>query len=142
MKKIFKQRRKSRKLILQCLYNWEISKNEIINIKKYALENNNIKKIDLHYFNLLIKNIPIKINIIDEIIKNTTENEKEIILFNNIIELNIIRIALYELLYCKNIPYKVIIYEALNLSILFSSKSSYNRINKILNIIYKSYNTS
>jgi len=137
MKKLFKQRKKSRKLLLQCLYNWEISKNDISNIKNYTLKNNNTKKIDINYFNILLTNIPIKIDIIDKFIKNNTEIIKNSIISLNTIELSILRISTYELLYCENIPHKVIISEALILANLFSSKSSSARINKILDTISK-----
>ncbi|HFL8824421.1 MAG TPA: transcription antitermination factor NusB [Candidatus Azoamicus sp. OHIO1] len=133
MKKIFKKRHKSRKLIIQALYNFEISKNNINEIENYLLDTINEKKIDKNYFHTLIKKIPEKTDILDKIIIRYTEKNT----YMNTIEIAIIRLATFELLFCLKIPYKAIINEALELSKIFCSKSSYTFLNKILDGIAK-----
>ncbi len=134
MKKIFKKRKKTRKLILQCLYGTEISKNNISDIEKFIIKKNNKKKIDFQYMQQLLVEITDRKIIIDKIIKNYTKIN---FVSTNLIELIIIRIAAFELMYCEKIPYKVIINEALILSKNFSEKLGYTFINKVLDKIAK-----
>lgn len=134
MKKIFKKRKKARKLILQCLYGTEISKNNISNIEKFIINKNNKKKLDFQYLQQLLIEIINRKDLIDKTIKQYTKiNLKSL----NLIELIIIRIATFELIYCEKIPYKVIINEALILSKNFSEKLGYTFINKILDKLAK-----
>jgi transcription antitermination protein NusB len=57
-------------------------------------------------------------------------------------ELNILRLALYEMLYEEDIPIKVSIAEAIRLTRKFGTRDSANFINAILDDIYKSQNLS
>lgn len=52
------------------------------------------------------------------------------------IEKNILRLGVYELLFCKEIPPKVVFAEALRLSRKFSTKESMSYVNAILDVIH------
>lgn len=134
MKKLFKKRQKTRKLILQALYCLEISKNEIKETKEYILKTVNLKKIDIDYFDMLTNNIYEKKDILEEIINNLNKKNK---IYTSIIENIIIKITIFELMFCLDIPYKVIINEAIELSKTFCSKQSHVFINKIADNLAK-----
>lgn len=134
MKKIFKKRRKTRKLILQTLYSVEISKNSLSNAEKFITKNHNKKKIDDIYLQQLLIEISNRKKKIEKIIKKFTYINLNSI---SILELLIIKISTFELIYCKKIPYKVIISEALILSKNFGEQMGYAIVNKILDKIAK-----
>lgn len=128
-------RKNARIRIVQALYAWQLSNNDIYEIKisfykKYK------KKIDFKYFNEIftgiIKNI-IKIdNLIEPyILRNLNRLSK--------IEKSILRMSVYELLKKKDIPYKVIINEGIEISKIFGSKDSHKFINGVLDKIALKY---
>lgn len=73
---------------------------------------------------------------IDALIKKTSENYS----FQRIskVELNILRLGIFEMLKDKDIPGKVAISESIRLSRKFSSKDSAKFVNAILDSLYKS----
>lgn len=135
MKKILKKKQKTRKLLLQSIYSLLISKNEPNNIKNYIMKNKNTKKLDIEYFNRIFSNIYENMNILNMIYKNSVEKYT----FLTIIEEIIIKIAIFEILFEKNITFQIIINEALELSKKFCSKNSHSIIKKILHVIVIGY---
>ncbi|MCX7822957.1 MAG: transcription antitermination factor NusB [Syntrophobacterales bacterium] len=73
---------------------------------------------------------------LDKIIETVSENWK--IYRMSIIDRNIIRMAVFEMLYCSEIPPKVSINEAIELGKIFGDKDSAAFINGILDKIYQS----
>ena len=70
---------------------------------------------------------------IDKLIKKFVDNWK----FNRIakVDLSILRLAIYELLYCKDIPPIVSVNEAIDLTKTFSGKDSKRFVNGVLDKI-------
>lgn len=128
------KRRKSRELALQALYAWQISSNNVIDIKEYILKEIIFENIDLTYFH----------DIFFGVIKNIKYLDKTIslyLLFNNQeigeIDKSILRIAAYELKKRSDIPYKVVINEGIELAKKFGTNKSHKFINGILDKIKK-----
>ena len=48
------------------------------------------------------------------------------------VELAVLRLSIYELMFCLDVPYKVVINEALELSKAFGSQDGYKYINGVL----------
>ncbi len=73
---------------------------------------------------------------LDEIIKNCSEKWK----FERIsrVSVSILRIAIYELLYIKDIPHEVTINEAVELSKKFDTEDSYTFIHGVLGAVMSS----
>lgn len=133
MKKLFKKRNKARKILLQNLYSLTLN-DDIIAIKS-SLNLHNSNKIDTNYLNNLLHNIPKKTKTLNIFLEYNTQKNTSI----SILEKIIIKIALFELLFYKEIPIKVIINESLELSKKFCSRNSHFLINKILNNITKGF---
>ena len=135
MEKIFIKRKKTRKLILQSVYSLFISKNNPEDIKIYIMQNKNQKKLDIEYFNKLFLNIHKKMKILNVIYTHSIEKYT----FLTLIEEIIIKIAINEILFEKNIKFNTIINAALELSNKFCTKNSHAIIKKILNVIIIGY---
>ena len=54
------------------------------------------------------------------------------------VEYNVLRLGVYELLYCPDLPFKITISEAIRLSRKFATKESANFINAVLDSVYRS----
>lgn len=131
MKKLSKKKTKTRKILLQNLYSWEMTKNKNTYLNK-DIQNINENKIDLIYLKYSLKNIIDKEKIIELIINTHIKTHSNI----NIIENIILKIAIFEIMFYKT-PKKVMINESILLSKQFCLKNSHTLINKLLDNIIK-----
>ena len=89
-------RRKARRLALQAVYQWQLTANSIDDIIEQFHENLNPKKIDVEYFTNLINGVILHIDNIDNELALCLDRA---IAEVNPVELAILRIAVYELIY-------------------------------------------
>lgn len=122
-------RRKARKLAVQALYQWQIANTSPKEIEEQFLENNSFNKIDISYFLELLRCIPKTSNQLNELLQPVLDRPMDEL---NPVELSILRIGVYELLCRKDIPYKVIIDEALRLATIYGAVDGYKYINAVL----------
>jgi len=127
-------RHKARHYAVQAIYQWQFGINPIEEIQAHFDTKNNPKKVDVEYFSELLKGVVKNQMAIDEHIKNFLD--RDISDIDNV-ELAVLRIATYELLFRLEIPYKVIINEALELAKVFGSKEGFKYVNGVLDKITK-----
>lgn len=84
---------------------------------------------------LLIKGVYNNTSTIDPLIEKASDNW--ILKRLSIIDRNILRIAVYEMLFVKTVPPRVALNEAIEIAKLFSSENSPKFINGILDKIYR-----
>lgn len=127
-------RRHARQYALQAMYQWQLAGGDLLEIENEFLANHINKKNDLLYFKLLIHGIPKQLDALDSEIKSFLNRA-----FGEIdpIELAILRLATFELRECPDVPYRVIINEALELTKKFGSIEGYKFVNGILDKIAK-----
>jgi len=122
-------RRKARSLILQAIYQWQLNVDSITNIKMQFIDKINSNKVDAAYFNDLLDGVIKNVEAIDKAITPLLDRKiKEL----DAIELAVLRLATYELMCRPDVPYKVIINEALELTKKFGSIEGYKYINGVL----------
>ena len=122
-------RRKARRLALQALYQWHVSGEDIYEIERQFKENANPKKVDIEYFSELLKEITNNVEAIDQKIQPILDRDIAKI---NPVELAILRIAIYEFENRLDIPYRVIINEALESAKAFGAEASFKYVNGVL----------
>ncbi len=132
----FKKKSSARRAAMQALYSWTISKNDLHIIEKHYLEERNPNNLDTKYFKLLLNDIPLKQHQLDQYISKYSNRT---IAQLDPIELCILHVASYELIFCPDVPFKVIISEALDLATMFGSETSYKFINSIIDRLAKDY---
>lgn len=122
-------RRHARFYALQAIYQWQISATPLADLEMDFLVRHIKKKTDLDYFKELIHTIP----------KQTDELDNHMARFLSRpiheldpIELAILRMGTYELVHRLDIPYRVVINEALELTKKFGSIEGYKFVNGIL----------
>jgi N utilization substance protein B len=127
-------RRNARRYALQAMYIWNMKHDPIIDLEKEFVQYHINKEYDHAYFKELIYGIPKQVSEIDnEIIPNLGRSIEEI----NPIEHAVLRVAIYELLYRPDVPYRVVINEALELTKKYGSAEGHKFVNGILDRIAK-----
>ena len=128
-------RHKARALALQAIFQWQFAANSIGDVEAQYLEELNPKKADAEYFSDLLRGTVKNIEVIDEVITPTLDRKiKEL----NQLECAVLRLAVYELLYRLDVPYKVIINEALELTKKYGTIEGYKYVNGVLDKIARS----
>ena len=132
-------RRKSRQTILEILFRDEFHsdfsrKNNKKTIRSF-LKNENLTKLDDKFILDILKGIKEHKIDIDKIIAKHAKNwKKERI---SLVDLNIMRIAVFEILFYPDVPDKSALNEALELAKKYGEKKSVSFINGILDQILK-----
>lgn len=127
-------RRKAREFALQGLYQWIVTKHELPYIEAQFMAEKKIKKTDVTYFQELLHEIPKNISHIDSIFSPLLDREIGQI---NPVELTILRMGTYELLYRLDIPAPIVINEAVELGKTFGADGSFKYINGVLDKLSK-----
>lgn len=127
-------RHNARHYALQAMYQWQIADADIIDIENEFLNYQIDKKIDLEYFKELIHGIPTNLDEIDQAMKPYLGRLQEEI---DPVELAVLRLAIYELINRPDVPYRVIINEALLLTKKFGSVEGYKFVNGVLDRVAK-----
>lgn len=125
-------RKKARKLVMQGLYQWQISQNAPTEVQMYIMDFNEPQSFDLEYFNEIFLGTIRELETIDNLIAQyTTRPLTEV----SPVDLAILRLSTFELLYRLEIPYRVVINEALDLSKEFGANDAFKFVNGILDQI-------
>lgn len=122
-------RKKARRYAVQGIYQWHLSGNSINEIELQFLESINAKKVDIEYFREILTCTLSSVNELDECITPALEREFDEV---NPVELAIIRLACYELKSRIDVPYKVVINEALELTKTFGAQEGHKFVNGVL----------
>ncbi len=128
-KQLIKGKRRARKLALQALYQWHLSQHEIIEIERQFRAANKLDKVDSTYFCRLLNGVIKQIETIEASFSPFLDREIQSL---NPIELTILRLSAFELLFCPEIPYRVVLDEAVSLSKEFGSQEGHRYVNGVL----------
>jgi N utilization substance protein B len=127
--RFIKKRKHARDKVLQALYQWQLSGEDLDWIKKHYLEEQGVSSGDEAYFLELLYKIPSQVTDLDAAYGKYVENFEDHL---DPIECNILRIATYEFLHHLEIPYKVVINEAINLAKTYGADESHKFVNGVL----------
>jgi N utilization substance protein B len=128
-----RRRRKSREFALQVLYQLNITKQEAITALTRFQEHFSPNKEADEFLKRLVLGVLEHCQEFDRLIEQYSENWHLDRI--NMVDRNILRMALFELLYCEEIPPKVTINEAIDLGKRYGSEDSGSFINGILDRI-------
>lgn len=128
-------RRLSRELALKVLFQIDLVNTNMEEALKYNFESNELSKEVKEFTIILVRGVISNLAEINKEIKSYTNNWSLERITN--IDRNILRIAIYEILYINNIPKSVSINEAVELAKKYSTKSSFSFVNGVLGKINK-----
>ena len=131
-------RRKSRRSAVQILYRDEFhsgffKKSQTEGLSFFFKE---LNKKDIQFALNLVKNVQTHKKDIDEVIQKHSSHWKFERL--SLVDLNIMRVAVYEMLFCPEVPDRSALNEALELARYFGEKKSVSFVNGILNQVLES----
>lgn len=125
-------RRLARQYALQALYQWQLSQASPYDIENQFLVKQINKRTDLEYFKELIHTIPEQYEELDAYMTPFLSRPLDEI---DPIELAILRLSIYELAKRIDIPYRVSINEALELTKKYGSVEGFKFVNGVLDHI-------
>lgn len=132
-----KYRRKSRELALQALFCLDMLEENSAELIEEICQMIDPPQKTRDYFLTLVHGVIERSSDIDNRIVGTSSNWKLSRMPG--VDRNIIRIAVYELLFCADIPHKVAINEAIDIGKKFGTEKSGKFINGILDNVYQRF---
>ncbi|WP_392553639.1 transcription antitermination factor NusB [Orbus wheelerorum] len=123
-------RRRARECAVQAIYSWQVSKNDLSDVEVSFMAEQDMKGVDKKYFRELLNGVALNTVEIDSKMEPYL-NERSLEELGQI-ERAILRIAVYELLKREDVPYKVVINEAIDLTKTFGAEDSHKFINGVL----------
>jgi N utilization substance protein B len=122
-------RARARRYAMQALYQWDLSGTDLPLIREQFLVAEDFSKADKPYFIELLSEAPKNVDIIDENISGFIDRPFEQL---DPVERAVLRLATYELLYRLDIPYRVTINEAVQLTKKFGAEQGHAYVNAVL----------
>lgn len=131
------KRRKARHYAMQALYQWKMSGSSLNQIEAEFRTDNDFGKVDTEYFHTLLHEVPAQLDELDADLQPVmTEREVEEV---GPVEIALLRMALYELKARIDVPYKVVINEAVALAKKFGATDSHKFVNAVLDQLAEKY---
>jgi transcription antitermination protein NusB len=130
----FLDRKRSRRIAMQALYGWLLTKNSPSVIEKHILEEHEKDSFDREYFHTVLFDV---IEQVDELEVLMTPYLSRALNELGYVEHAVLLISTYELQSRPEIPYKVVINEALELSKSFGAQESHKFVNGVLDKMAK-----
>ena len=122
-------RRNARLLAVQGIYSWQLSRNDVAQIELNLATSNDMSKVDMTYFQRLLRGVVNQAAQLDETIKPYLGRRTEEL---DPIEKAVIRLATFELVECMDVPFKVVINEAIELAKDLGAEESHKFVNGAL----------
>ncbi|UTF59698.1 transcription antitermination factor NusB [Gilvimarinus sp. DA14] len=123
-------RRKARHYAMQGLYQWKMSGNSVNVIEASFRTDYDMKNVDIAYFHELLHQVPAKLDQVEEVyVPHLQERSGEEL---DPITEALLRLAAYELKFRIDVPYKVVINEAVALAKKFGATDSHKFVNGVL----------
>jgi N utilization substance protein B len=123
------QRRRARRALVQALYQWQLSDNEVSSVLRDFQEGESLKKADKVFFEELLKGTIANSDDLDQ--QYVPYLDREIARLDHV-ERAILRLAAYELVHRIDVPYLVVIDEYVELAKTFGAQDSHRYINGVL----------
>jgi len=131
-------RRKARSFALQAIYQWHMAGADLAKIEAEFRADNDMSKVDLEYFHEILHGVPRELSALDQIIKPLLDRDSEEM---TPVELSILRLATYEMMHRIDVPYKVVINEAVELAKSFGATDGHKYVNGVVDKIAQQVRT-
>ena len=124
-----KARGKARRLAMQALYQWQMTADDIDGIEQQFIEENDMKNVDQEYFSELLLGVLQELPSIDTALEKHMSRS-----INSVdpVERSILRTATYEFIKRPDVPYRVVLNEAVVLTKKFCAEKSHTFVNAVL----------
>lgn len=114
---------------MQALYQWQMTRQSPGEIEKNFLSDDTLKDIDLEYFHHLVREIPQQLPTLDDRLSPHVDRGIAEI---DPVERAILRLGAFELEFHPEIPYRVVLNEAVELAKTFGAEHGHKYVNAVL----------
>ena len=132
------QRRKARHFGLQALYQWTLSGAALADIEAEFRVDNDFRHTDGDYFTAILKGVTSDVDALEALFSPALDRPLDDL---DPIERNLLRLGAFELRDRIDVPYKVVINEAVSLAKKFGATESHRYINGVLDKVARDLRT-
>jgi N utilization substance protein B len=132
------KRSQARKHAVQAIYQWQIAGQDIADIINQFLEEQDLNSFEIPYFQDLMKGVPNHLRELDELLRPALDRAIESV---DPVERAILRLGAYELSHKPEVPYRVVINEAVELAKVFGAEQGHKFVNGVLDQVAKKVRT-
>ncbi len=122
-------RSRARRRALQAIYAWQISNNPIGKLIEQFRSEQDMEVADLAYFEDLVRGVEANLGDLDTALASFLDRDIALV---DPIERAVLRIAAYELRHRPDVPYRVVLNEAIETTKRFGSEHGHTYVNGVL----------
>ncbi len=124
-----KSRRKSREFVVQGLYQWALATSPVEEIEQQLREEKSFASVDAEHFTTLLRGVIAQAHLLDAMLQPHLDRPVAEL---SPVEHAILRLAGYEMQHHPEIPYRVVINEAVELAKSFGGTDGHKFVNGVL----------
>ena len=124
-----KRRSQARHFALQAIYQWQVTGQDLAEIERQFLEKEELAKADVGLFVELLHGIPGNLSELDRAVVPLLDRPMEQV---DPVERAVLRLGTFELIHHLDIPYRVVINEAVELAKRFGADQGHRYVNGVL----------
>ena len=114
---------------MQALYQWQVSGSGLADIEAEFRTDNDMSKVDVEYFHDILYGVPKEKSQLDEKIQPFLDRRIDEL---TPVEMAILRLGAFEMCHRIDVPYKVVINEAIELAKTFGATDGHKYVNGVL----------
>lgn len=123
------ERRRARQFAVQAIYQWQITQTGVTQIIEQFSVDQDMSKADVPYFKELLMGVVQRVASLDEKLSPYLSRKIEDV---DMVDIAVLRLAMFELTYRTDVPHKVVLNEAIELAKDFATDESYKFVNGVL----------
>lgn len=135
MSALIRKRVRARRCAIQALYQWQLAGQDPGDIVQEFVAEREIIDVDIEYFSTLTREIPARRLELEKHLEGVLDRPLREL---GPVERGVLWIGVYELKYCPDMPWRVIIDEAIELAKMFGPDQAYRYVNGVLDRVVRS----
>ncbi len=122
-------RKKARQTAVQAIYQWQMTEQSPDQIETHFINDHELNGVDLEYFHHLVREVPLHWHELDDHLTPFLDRTIDEV---DPVERAILRISTFEFEFHPEIPYKVVLNEAVELAKTFGAEHGHKFVNAVL----------
>ncbi|MCP3670663.1 MAG: transcription antitermination factor NusB [Gammaproteobacteria bacterium] len=123
------KRSKARHHAVQAIYQWQVAGHDVSEVDSQFLDTEDLNSFEVEYFKDLLHGVPANLSELDARLKGCVDRSVESI---DPVERAILRLGAYEMTRHPEVPYRVVINEAVELAKVFGAEQGHKYVNGVL----------
>jgi N utilization substance protein B len=128
------KRSQARRHAVQAIYQWQMAGQDVGEIANQFFEEQDLDGFEVPYFQDLLQGVPKHLEELDALLKPALDRAIESV---DPVERAVLRLGTYELCHKPEVPYRVVINEAVELAKVFGAEQGHKYVNGVLDQVAK-----